>query len=288
MIVLPNLQLLEFKELAMSINTMQNHSKNFLIISLIILFSLSATVFGKSPEDKGFEIAARSDRSDNGYGDSKVEMTMILRNAAGDETTRSINFITLERENEEVGDKSLVLFNTPRDIKGTALLSHAQILQPDNQWLYLPALKRVKRISSSNKSGPFVGSEFAFEDFTATELRKFSYKFLREEPCGELICDVLERVPLYKKSGYSKQISWIDQSIFQLRKLEFYDRRGQLLKVLEASDYREYLDGIWRSHKFVMKNLQTKKQTDLIWKDYQFKAGLTDNAFEKGKLSRIR
>ena len=288
MIVLPNLQLLEFKELAMSINTMQNHSKIFLIISLIILFSLSATVFGKSPEDKGFEIAARSDRSDNGYGDSKVEMTMILRNAAGDETTRSINFITLERENEEVGDKSLVLFNTPRDIKGTALLSHAQILQPDNQWLYLPALKRVKRISSSNKSGPFVGSEFAFEDFTATELRKFSYKFLREEPCGELICDVLERVPLYKKSGYSKQISWIDQSIFQLRKLEFYDRRGQLLKVLEASDYREYLDGIWRSHKFVMKNLQTKKQTDLIWKDYQFKSGLTDNAFEKGKLSRIR
>ena len=288
MIVLPNLQLLEFKELAMSINTMQNHSKTFLIISLIILFSLSATVFGKSPEDKGFEIAARSDRSDNGYGDSKVEMTMILRNAAGDETTRSINFITLERENEEVGDKSLVLFNTPRDIKGTALLSHAQILQPDNQWLYLPALKRVKRISSSNKSGPFVGSEFAFEDFTATELRKFSYKFLREEPCGELICDVLERVPLYKKSGYSKQISWIDQSIFQLRKLEFYDRRGQLLKVLEASDYREYLDGIWRSHKFVMKNLQTKKQTDLIWKDYQFKSGLTDNAFEKGKLSRIR
>ena len=133
-----------------------------------------------------------------------------------------------------------------------------------------------------------MGSEFAFEDFTATELKKFSYKFLREEPCGELTCDVLERVPLYKKSGYSKQISWIDQSIFQLRKLEFYDRRGQLLKVLEASDYREYLDGIWRSHRFAMKNVQTKKQTDLIWEDYQFKTGLTDNAFEKGKLNRIR
>ena len=67
-----------------------------------------------------------------------------------------------------------------------------------------------------------------------------------------------------------------------------YDRRGQLLKVLEASDYREYLDGIWRSHRFAMKNVQTKKQTDLIWKDYQFKTGLTDNAFEKGKLNRIR
>ena len=81
-----------------------------------------------------------------------------------------------------------------------------------------------------------MGSDFAFEDFTATELKKFSYKFLREEPCGELTCDVLERVPLYKKSGYSKQISWIDQSIFQLRKLEFYDRRGCLLYTSDAAD----------------------------------------------------
>ena len=110
----------------MSISATENHSKTFLIISLIFLLSLSATALGKSPEDKGYEIAARSDRSDNGYGDSQVEMTMILRNAAGDETTRSISFTTLERENEDVGDKSLVLFNTPRDIKGTALLSHAR------------------------------------------------------------------------------------------------------------------------------------------------------------------
>ena len=265
-----------------------NYMRVILIISSTFLLCIPSTSFGESPEEKGFEIAARSDRSDTGYGDSRVKMTMILRNAAGDETTRSINFTTLERDNEDVGDKSLVLFNTPRDIKGTALLSHAQILEADDQWLYLPALKRVKRISSSNKSGPFVGSEFAFEDFTASELKKFSYKFLREEACGKFTCDVLERIPLYEKSGYSKQISWIDQSIFQLRKLEFYDRRGQLLKVMEASNYKEYLDGIWRSHKFVMKNVQTKKQTDLIWDDYQFRTGLTANAFEKGKLSRAR
>jgi hypothetical protein len=199
-----------------------------------------------------------------------------------------MRFNTLENKNTADGDWNLMVFDEPRDVKGTAMLTYSHILEPDEQWMFLPALKRVKRISSVNKSGPFMGSEFAFEDFTATELKKFSYKFLREEPCGELICDVLERVPLYKKSGYSKQISWIDQSIFQLRKLEFYDRRGQLLKVLEASDYREYLDGIWRSHRFAMKNVQTKKQTDLIWEDYQFKTGLNDSAFEKGKLSRIR
>ena len=117
-------------------------------------------------QERGFEVAARSDRSDRGFQDSEVALQMILRNAAGQETTRKLRITTLEVQDEDVGDKSLVIFDSPRDIDGTALLSHAKILEPDNQWLFLPALKRVKRISSANKSGPFVGSEFAFEDFT--------------------------------------------------------------------------------------------------------------------------
>ena len=130
-------------------------------------------------------------------------------------------------QDENIGDRSLVVFDSPRDIKGTALLSHAQILDPDDQWLFLPALKRVKRISSTNKSGPFVGSEFAFEDFTATELNKYSYKWLRSEACGEMTCDVVERYPRYENSGYTKQIAWIDQSVYQVRQLDFYDRKHE-------------------------------------------------------------
>jgi outer membrane lipoprotein-sorting protein len=186
-----------------------------------------------------------------------------------------------------VGDKSMVVFDTPRDIEGTALLSHAKILDPDDQWLYLPALKRVKRISSSNKSGPFVGSEFAFEDFTAIELNKFDYSYTGEVPCADLTCDVLERTPRYENSGYTKQVSWIDQTNYQIRKVEFYDRRGDLLKVLELSDYRDY-DGIWRAHKLSMRNVQTNKQTDLVYSDYTFNVGLASNDFVKGRLSRLR
>jgi len=167
------------------------------------------------------------------------------------------------------------------------LLSHAKILDPDDQWLYLPALKRVKRISSSNKSGPFVGSEFAFEDFTAIELNKFDYTHVGEESCGDLVCDVLERNPRYENSGYTRQVSWVDQTDFQLRKVEFYDRRGDLLKVLELDDYRNY-DGIWRAHKLSMSNVQTNKQTDLIYGDYAFGTGLGENDFVKGRLSRLR
>ncbi|MDJ0749014.1 MAG: outer membrane lipoprotein-sorting protein [Woeseiaceae bacterium] len=263
-----------------------NFSKT-IVLSLAVAILLGVAGVAFATEDRGFELAARSDRTDLGFGDSSVELRMVLRNAAGQESTRSLRITTLEKPDESVGDKSLVVFDTPRDIEGTALLSHAKILDPDDQWLYLPALKRVKRISSSNKSGPFVGSEFAFEDFTAIELNKFDYTFVREEPCGELMCDVVERKPRYENSGYTRQVSWLDQTDFQLRKVEFYDRRGDLLKVLELTDYRSYA-GIWRAHKLSMSNVQTNKQTDLIYGDYTFKTGLAGNDFVKGRLTRLR
>lgn len=247
-----------------------------------------ATVDSTDPAEKGFAIAARSDRSDRGFGDSDVELKMVLRNAAGQESTRSLRIKTLEIPDESVGDKSLVVFDTPRDIKGTGLLSHAKILEPDDQWLYLPALKRVKRISSANKSGPFVGSEFAFEDFTSLELNKYTYRFLKEETVDGMKMDVVERYPRYENSGYTKQIAWIDQDVYQIRKVEFYDRRGDLLKTLTLSDYRQYEGDVWRSHQFNMLNHQTKKSTDLIYGDYTFNAGLKDNDFVKNVLKRVR
>ena len=256
-------------------------------IAAIAIFG-TATVPGlaQTAEEKGYEIAARSDRSDRGFGDSVVELQMILRNAAGQETSRTLKISTLEVPDEDVGDKSLVVFDSPKDIDGTALLSHAKILDPDDQWLYLPALKRVKRISSANKSGPFVGSEFAFEDFTAIELNKYDYKWLGEEEVEGVMMDIVERFPRYENSGYARQVAWVDQEIFQIRRVDFYDRRGDLLKTLELQDYRDY-DGVWRSHTFLMINHKTGKSTDLIYSNYRFKTGIDDKDFVKGVLKRI-
>ncbi|GAB4181052.1 MAG: outer membrane lipoprotein-sorting protein [Wenzhouxiangellaceae bacterium] len=257
----------------------------WLLLSALLWTTLAPA---QTAEEKGFEIAARSDRSDTGFANSQVDLKMVLRNAAGQESTRSLTISTLEKENENVGDKSLVLFDSPKDIEGTALLSHAKILEPDDQWLYLPALKRVKRIASANKSGPFVGSEFAFEDMTSQELNKYTYKYLDESACGELTCDRIERYPRYENSGYTKQVAWIDQDVHQVRKVEFYDRRGDLLKTLTLNDYRQYGDGIWRAQVLNMVNHQTNKSTDLIYSDYEFGADLDDGDFVKGRLSRLR
>jgi hypothetical protein len=241
-----------------------------------------------SEEDRGFAIAARSDRSDRGFGDSTVNLKMVLRNRAGREAVRTLLIRTLEIPDENVGDKSLIVFDSPADIEGTGLLSHAGILDPDDQWLYLPALKRVKRISSINKSGPFVGSEFAFEDFTSLELNKFDYRYLRSEPCGDLACDVVERIPRYEHSGYARQIAWVDQDVYQIRKVEFYDRRGDLLKTLTLDGYREYEGGYWRAQTMSMVNHQTGKSTDLIYGDYSFGRGARDSDFVKGALAHLR
>ena len=256
------------------------------LAAAVMLTAGLAPSHAQDAEEKGFEIAARSDRSDRGFGDSVVNLTMVLRNSAGQETTRTLKFLTLEVPDEDVGDKSLVVFDSPKDIDGTALLSHAKIIEPDDQWLYLPALKRVKRISSANKSGPFVGSEFAFEDFTAIELNKYGYKWLGEEEVDGVMMDIVERYPRYENSGYTRQVAWVDQEIFQIRKIDFYDRRDDLLKTLRLEDYRDY-DGVWRSHRFLMTNHKTGKSTDLIYDDYQMKTGLDDNDFVKGVLKRI-
>ena len=271
-------------------------------VGLVVLASMTLSLFssnsiaatGETPvrgntdaERTGFEIAARSDRSDRGFGNSEVELEMVLRNAAGKESRRTLMITTLEIVDESVGDKSLVVFDNPNDIKGTALLSHANILDPDDQWLFLPALKRVKRISSANKSGPFVGSEFAFEDFTALELNKYDYNFLREEQVDGIMMDVVERTPRYENSGYTRQLSWVDQDVYQVRIVEFYDRRGDLLKTLTLKDYRDY-DGVWRSQRMEMVNHQTGKSTDFIYGEYQFDVGLDERDFVKGRLARLR
>jgi hypothetical protein len=256
-------------------------------MAVLVLMSMIG-VTSVAADERGFEIAARSDRSDRGFGDSSVELKMVLRNAAGKEAERTLALNTLEVPDEGMGDRSLIVFSSPRDIDGTALLSHAKILDPDDQWLFLPALKRVKRISSVNKSGPFVGSEFAFEDFTALELNKYDYRYLRSEACEDLPCDVVERTPRYEHSGYTRQVAWVDSEVFQIRKVEFYDRRGELLKTLTLEDYRQYEGAYWRAHLLRMVNHQTGKSTDLLYSDYRFGLSLGDADFDKGVLTRIR
>lgn len=247
---------------------------------------LPAIVFAETPEEKGLAIAKEADRRDTGWGDQTANLKMILRNRHGKESLREIRTKTLEVQGD--GDKALSIFDNPRDVKGTAFLSFTHALEPDEQWLYLPALKRVKRISSSNKSGPFMGSEFAFEDLSSQEIEKYSYKFLRDEKINGRDTFVIERKPAYTHSGYTRLITWLDKEMYQALKIEFYDRKNKLLKTLTSSEHKLYEDKFWRPTRMHMINHQTKKSTELTWSNYQFKTGLNESDFDRNSLKRAR
>ena len=260
---------------------------NFKIfLPALLLVLLLPALAAEAPEERGLAIATEADRRDTGFGDYTSDVKMILRNKQGQESVREIRSRTLEVEGD--GDKSMTIFDKPRDVKGTALLSFTHKEGPDDQWLYLPALKRVKRIASDNTSGPFMGSEFAYEDIASQEVEKYTYKYLRDETLDDLEVFVFERYPVDRKSGYTRQLIWMDKEHYKERKIEFYDRKDSLLKTLVFSDYHQYLDNYWRAHDMSMENHQTGKSTRLLQSTYNFRSGLTDRDFDKNSLKRAR
>ena len=257
------------------------------LLPILLLLTLpAAEIAAQTAEEKGLAIAVEADRRDMGWVDQHADLKMILRNRRGDTSTRELRIRTLEVQGD--GDKSLTIFDRPRDVKGTAFLSYTHPTTPDDQWLYLPALKRVKRIASANKSGPFVGSEFAYEDLTSQEVARYTYKYLRDEEVEKRDAFVIERYPEYRHSGYTRQILWMDKLMYQPVKLEFYDRKDALLKTLTFHGYRQYLDQYWREDRMEMVNHLTGKSTTLTWDDYRFRTGTTDRDFDRNSLKRAR
>ena len=251
------------------------------------LTSLSTRVaVAQSAASKGLEIAKAARESDRGYNDFSAEMDLVLRNRQGQESNRSVRIKVLEVAGD--GNKVLFVFDNPRDVRGTAFLIHGHITKSDEQWLYLPALKRVKRISSSNRSGSFMGSEFAYEDLTSPEVEKFKYRWLRDEACGNLSCTVTEAIPTEKGSGYSKQLIWHDTKEFRVWKVEYYDRKDSHLKTLTYKGYNQYLGEFWRADELNMVNHVTGKSTDLRWSNFQFRTNVSERDFTQTGLRRVR
>ena len=255
-------------------------------IALLTACLFSGYVIAGDAEEKGLAISKESKLRDLGWKDTQAEMQMVLKNQHGESSTRLMRIKSMEQEND--GDKSLTIFDSPNDVKGTAFLSFSHANEDDEQWLYLPALKRVKRISSKNKSGSFMGSEFSFEDLTSFEIEKYDYKYLRDEVQNGVDCFVVEQYPKDKYSGYKRRVVWIDKAEYRNQRVDFYDRKDSLLKTLTFSDYNQYLNKFWRATKLDMVNHQSGKSTSLTWSNYQFQQGLDENDFNTNALKRAR
>jgi len=251
-----------------------------LVLSAVVILSMLG-MNAQTAEEKGLEIAKAAEKADLGFNSSTVDLNMTLKNKNGQTSERLLTTKTLELT--EDGDKSLIVFNSPKDVKGTATLTFTHKIGSDDQWLFLPSIARVKRISSNNKSGPFVGSEFAYEDLSSQEVEKYTYKFLEEKE-GLLF---VEQDPVDPKSGYTRRVvSYNKDKGYRIEKVAFYDRKNSLLKTLTYSEYKLYKNKFWRADSFNMVNHQSNKETLLKFSNYNFEVNLTDEDFSQAALKR--
>ncbi|MEN8376596.1 MAG: outer membrane lipoprotein-sorting protein [Gemmatimonadota bacterium] len=235
---------------------------------------------------RGRAIAVEAEARDRGWHDFSARLTMVLRDADGDERTRELRTSTLEGTDD--GDKTLVVFDSPSDLQGTTLLTHSHHDRSDDQWIYLPAFKRVKRVASGSQSSSFMGSEFAYEDIGAQGVDRYRYRYVREEALDGLDSFVVERRPVDPASGYGRQVMWVDSLEYRVLRIDYYDRKDQPLKTLRVRNYRRYEDRHWRPAEMHMRNHATGKSTTLIWRDLVFEDGLTERDFARGALGRAR
>lgn len=220
--------------------------------------------------------------------DETTKATMTLINKLGKKRARSLTILTREPPNGL--RKSLIRFTSPESIRGTGLLILENKDRSDDQWLYLPALKKTKKISSQERSHSFMGSEFAYEDLHGEELEDFSYKLLRSEPLDGHACFVIEATPVsgrkLAETGYRKRILWIRKDIFFKIKAEYYDKAGRLLKTETDEDLVEIGNRNYRMNKITMLSNQTGKKTVLNSSHRAIDTGIKDSTFTIRNLER--
>ncbi|MBL8952186.1 MAG: outer membrane lipoprotein-sorting protein [Myxococcaceae bacterium] len=253
------------------------------MISTFIVCLIAST---GTAEEKGQALARELAQKNAGYRDLVGNVEMVLTDADGSEARRTFSLKVLERASASEGDRSLIVFEAPADVKGTAVLSHGSADGQDEQWLYMPSAKRTRRISSSNRTGAFVGSEFSFEDLTGNDGRRYTWRHLGEKPCGASTCAELEATPKAEESAYSRRVLTLDTKELRVLSVAFFDRKGELLKTLAYDEFKQVGEKQVRPQRWVMSNAQTGKKTTLKFVAMKTATGLTATDFATGKLGQ--
>lgn len=262
------------------------NQQRYLLVMLGFLWLSCYWPVAMADVQKGLAIAREMKAREKGFGNYAVDMSMILVSITGKETVRELHVITREVDGD--GNQTVAVFDAPADVKGTAFLSHTHINDDDDQWLYLPSLKRVKRISPSNKTAPFMGSEFSYEDLTSYEVENYTYQYIAEERLGEVDCYILDRFPVSEFSGYSRQRVWVEKERYLALKIDYYNRKNEKIKTLESGEFKKYLNKFWFAHKMKMQNHQSGESSILYWQNFRFRLPLRAADFNPNNLDRIR
>ena len=252
-------------------------------ISLIAIAVIIAAGFSANAQMTGRQIVDKAYNLPTGEDQTSV-LTMTLTNKSGQTRVRKI-----QQYSKDFGDveKSIMFFMTPADVKNTSFMnwSYDDDSKADDQWIYLPALKKVKRISSDSKSDYFMGSDFTYDDLGDRKLDADVHKLLREETLDGHACYVVESVSKDEDYVYSKTITWVRKDNYVGLKKEFYDEDDELLKVLSIKKV-EKIEGFWVITNSEMKNVQNNHKTSIKLADIRVDTGVSASKFSERMMTR--
>jgi len=241
-----------------------------------------ATSFGVKAQLTGSQIIEKAYNLPTGDDQTSV-LTMTLTNKSGQTRVRKIQQYT-----KDLGDteKSIMFFLSPADVKNTSFMNWSYDSdKSDDQWIYLPALKKIKRISSDSKNDYFMGSDFTYDDLGDRKLDADNHKFIKEETIDGQVCYVVESVSKDEDYMYSKTKTWIRKDNFIGKKKEFYDEDGDLLKVLSIKKV-ENISGLWIISHSEMKNVQKNHKTSMQLSAIKVNTGVSASKFSERMMMR--
>lgn len=260
--------------------------KGIMFCALAVL-SIGASCFAQSLT--GYEIMKKADEVPTAQT-SSYTATMTLTDKNGKTRIREVKELS-----KEFGDttKTIIIFTTPKDVAGVGYLMFEYKEKPDgskkdsDNWLYMPALKKVRRISSSDSEGDFMGTDFTYEDMGDRALSKDTFTLLGEEDVDGVSCYKVEAVAKDSAEKNPRRILWIRKDNFLLAKGEYYDRQGALSRKLFCSDI-EKIDGWWTTQKMLMQNVQKKHSTLIEMKNVSYNLNIDDSLFTVNALEKER
>lgn len=235
----------------------------------------------------GVEIMKLND-AQRRVADEQVDLQMILTNPQGQERVRELQVATKTIEKDI--QNSILKFKAPRNIAGTGLLTLENKNTDDDQWLYLPTLKKSRRISAADQTDSFMGTDFTYEDLNPENIEDFNYQIIGMEKLSDVDCYKIEATPanesIKNKSGYSKRIIWIRQDSNIAERIDFIDKQGKESKRLLANNFINASEHIYRAKSIMMKNLQTGHSTSLIYNNFIINQGIQNNLFTMRNLEQ--
>jgi outer membrane lipoprotein-sorting protein len=255
-------------------------AKKFFVPALMFALIISAA-FAQAPT--GYDIMKQADEQYAG-DTAQYKLTMTLNSGRGAPRVREVSYYFKDYGDTE---KVLMYFNSPRDVAGTGYLSFSYDgeTKDDDIWLYLPAMKRVRRITGSGKNDSFMGTDFTYEDMGSRGLNKDNFSLRGEEAVDGEPCWVVEARPKDSRDPYGRRVIRVRKDSYIFAAVDFYDRQDRLLKTLRVSGI-DQIDGIWTAQRMEMTNVQDKHSTVIDISEIRFNMPLEDSLFAVTTLER--